>query len=134
MTTLATLMESALKEYHDEYVEFCKKWILKRNAEYEEATTRLDKLAPNVKPIRRVDEQYPTHTIVWHWSEAIWCGDVCTSSCPEEFFSVKEPELWEWMDMQMMDGESDTATSLIAMFDEAFRAVMPTELHHVLEA
>jgi hypothetical protein len=107
-----------------EYHEWLKLWIVKENADY---VRRAQNLPENPEYIRHRDA---VGKIEWYWSEALFCQDISESTCPEEFF---QETFWDYM--KNFDGDSETPTMrwLIDAFDKAFREVMPSNLHHVLE-
>lgn len=121
----------AKKNYHPrraEYVEWLKKWILKEH----EGFLKRAKLLEGQKKLRRKDVQ---GELDWLWSDLIWCGDVTVGTCPEEFFGLDYPGLYDAEDKEQKYAmySQHLSEEFNEDFDKAFRAVMPKELHHVLE-
>lgn len=113
-----------------EYREWLKVWIVRRNAEY----VRRAEHSAKMKKLRRKDV---VDEVTWYWTDALWCGDLSTSECPSTFF---EDTWWDHANVTPDDREqrwviySDVASEwVISVFDEAFKEVMPENMHHILE-
>ena len=122
MTNFYAIAESQKQEY----IELLKLWIIKQNAVYVKDVEFWRKRGRSPKHFRHPNIQPDVvHDIEWHWREALWCQDIATTTCPEEFFQ----DAYEWGDSD----DEEVQQLLNACFDEAFRAVMPKNLHCVLE-
>lgn len=125
-TPLITALLLEMQVRRADYVAFLKAWILKRDEGY----VRREHLTKPVKPIRHpqgVDNSQGTREHLW--GDAIWCQDVTVSTCPEEFFG----EVYERYYEACEGDDPEVADFVNECFDEAFRAVMPPEFHHLLE-
>lgn len=124
-------VRNVLMPRRQEYIEWLKVWIVKRNAEY---VKRAEHLGTN--PLRHKEV---VNKVEWLWSDALWCQDVSTADCPAEFYQSQ----WEVAEPpQAPRGYREDTWSIYfdeaqefvnECFDVAFREAMPKNLHHVLE-
>lgn len=112
-----------MKARQAEYRIFLAKWILAKDEHY----NRDRPILKGTEPLRRPKgEVHRAHNRRYWWSDAVWCGDVTTGQCPEEFFGpdfttnefLENDEVQNWLNEQ---------------FDLVFKEVLPVELHDILE-
>jgi hypothetical protein len=114
-----------------EYRAWLAKWITKRDARYNLVVP----LLKGTEPLRHPKGmKSKAHSRKHLWADAVWCGDVTTSDCPEEFFGEAWTEWTRPFDDEMKSMFYEAAQEwLNEQFDFAFRKVMPRSLHEVLE-
>lgn len=110
-----------VKAKRAEYLEFLKQAIVRDDARFVKNTTAL--------PAQEMP-RHPQGETVWTddregwWLDHLWCGDATITTYPEEFFG--EEYAYEGFEEEGFDWLNE-------VFDEAWRAVMPADMHHIIE-